>query len=117
MKTLIRQTIVILLSFIPFATNAQNDSIKEKITSHFDKYFGLEREIIHVQLDKDVFLSDEQIWFKGYVLNRKTKTPFSLTTNVFAVLMDQQGNKMEEQLVFSSGGSFSGNLKLGKRYC
>ncbi len=116
MKTLIRQTIVILLSFIPFAGNAQNDSIKEKITSHFDKYFGLEREIIHVHLDKDVFLSDEQIWFKGYVLNRKTKTPFSLTTNVFAVLMDQQGNKMAEQLVFSSGGSFSGNLKLGKKY-
>ncbi|AWI24614.1 hypothetical protein [Flavobacterium pallidum] len=116
MKKFIRQSILTFICLISLLSFSQTDSTKQEISSRFTDYFRLYRESIHVQLDKDLFLSDEQIWFKGYVMNRKTKTPFLLTTNVFAVLTDQQGNKMEEQLVFASGGSFSGNIKLGKQY-
>ncbi|AWA28815.1 hypothetical protein HYN48_01205 [Flavobacterium magnum] len=116
MRTIIRQSALLLISLTSFLSFSQNDSIKKEISSRFTEYFRLYREAIHVQLDKDVFLSDEQIWFKGYVMNRKTATPFLLTTNVFAVLTDSQGNKVDEQLVFASGGAFSGNISLGKKY-
>jgi hypothetical protein len=116
MKKFIRQLIFILLSAVSSFSYSQTDSIKGQLTTRFNDYFALDRETIHAQLDKDVFLSDEQIWFKGYVLNRKTRTPFLLTTNVFAVLMDQEGNKIVEHLLFSNSGSFSGNIKLDKKY-
>lgn len=116
MKQIIRQSIFIFCICLPIITYAQTDSIKNQIASHFTNYFSLEREAIYVHFDKKTFLSDENIWFKGYVLNRKTKTPFLLTTNVFAVLTDQQGNKIDDWLLFSNNGSFSGNIKLKQGY-
>lgn len=45
--------------------------------------------------------------------NKKANTPFFETTNVYAAMYDQAGNRIQEQLVFAFGGSFSGRFKLG----
>ncbi|WP_298155282.1 hypothetical protein [Flavobacterium sp.] len=114
MKKTIRLCFLITL-FLSAFIYAQNDPVKEKLVGYIQDYFSLDREIIHVQLDKNIFFSDEQIWFKGYVLQRKTKKLFASTTNVFAVLLDADGNKVSEQLVFANSGSFSGTIKLTEK--
>jgi len=85
---------------------------KETITKSFADYFFLERENIHLHLDKNVFLTNEEIWFKGYVFHRKNNLPFLITSNVYAVLIDQEGKKMSQKLLFANNGTFSGNFKL-----
>ena len=109
--------------FATISTFAQeNNAAKEAILSKIDDYFLLDRENIHVQFNKDIFFTSEDIWFKGYVYNRKAKAPFKVTTNVFLSLIGENGKKIKEQLVYAQNGSFSGNfdadptLKSGTYY-
>ncbi|RZJ31516.1 MAG: hypothetical protein EOO48_01880 [Flavobacterium sp.] len=89
---------------------------KEKILTAVSNYFNLDRESIYAHFNKTIFFSNESIWFKGYVFNKKNNTPFFETTNVYGVLYDDDGNKLKEQLCFSYNGTFSGDFKLDKSY-
>ncbi len=91
-----------------FAQSTPEIRLKKVITD----YFLLERETIHTQFNKNVFLTGESIWFKGYVFHRKTDKPFYSCTNIFASLMDNEGNEIENQLLYGNMGSFSGNFNL-----
>lgn len=86
---------------------------KEQIAKALSNYFHLERENIHVHLDKKIFLTSEKIWFKGYVFHRKKNMPFFATTNIYATLLDQEGNTIDTQLLYGSLASFSGSFPLG----
>ncbi|RZK02801.1 MAG: hypothetical protein EOO46_18295, partial [Flavobacterium sp.] len=92
---------------------SQNNSevSKAKIASVFENYFNLEREAIHLHLNKTIFLNNESIWFKGYIINRKNSKPF-FTSNIFVLLLDENGKQISEQLVFASNGVFSGKIEL-----
>lgn len=92
---------------------AQNQ--KETAEKAVTEYFKLERENIHVQLDKAVFTTTEQVWFKGYVFHRKKNLPFFTTVNVIASLMDETGKVLQTQLLYSYIGSFSGSFKLNDK--
>lgn len=89
---------------------------KEKISNAITNYFQLERESIHLQFDKNIFFTNEKIWFKGYVFDRKNNIPFVNTSNVFIQLLDENGNKLNQQLLYANEGTFSGNLKLKEDY-
>lgn len=106
-------TCLFLLSlFSSIFCNAQNSEKKQQIAKAVTDYFHLERENIHVHLNKNVFLTSESVWFKGYVYHRKAGIPFFATTNIYASLIDEQGNILNTQLLYGSIGSFSGNFKL-----
>ena len=102
-------TALVLLSALVCA----QDTSKSKILSSLENYFYLDRENIHVHFDKTVFFTEEDIWFQGYVFNKKANTPFIETTNVYAVLFDRSGGKIQEQLIYANQGSFLGKFKLG----
>ncbi|HYD91603.1 MAG TPA: hypothetical protein VEA37_08980, partial [Flavobacterium sp.] len=96
-------------------TIAQEDK-KDLIAQAITDYFHLERENIHVHFNKNIFLSDEKIWFKGYTYYRKGGIPFFATTNIFATLMDDKGKEITTKLFCGSMGTFSGNLDLGESF-
>lgn len=102
--------VALLMASIPTFSQGNNTS-KEAISNKINNYFLLDRENIHVQFNKGVFFTSEDIWFKGYVYNRKTKSPFKVTTNVFVSLIAENGTKIKEQLVYAQNGSFSGNFE------
>lgn len=91
------------------------DIVKKQIQDKLSSYFLLERENINLHLNKTTFLTNEKIWFKGYVLNRKTHQPFYNTTNVFALLYDEKGNKVFEKLLFANNGTFTGKFELTEK--
>ncbi|RZK84296.1 MAG: hypothetical protein EOO98_16850, partial [Pedobacter sp.] len=107
-------TIMSFLLFLCASSFAQEDK-KEKIAKAVTDYFALERENIHVHLDKNVFTIDEAIWFKGYVFHRKKNIPFFSTINVFAALLDEEGKVVDSHLAYSNIGSFTGSFKLSKK--
>lgn len=107
--------LLLLLSFsAPLLSNSQ--TTKESITTTFENYFETERENIHVQLDKNIFMTSEAIWFKGYVYNKKLGLPFYATTNVQVQLLDESGNIVTTQLLYAMSGLFSGKISLGKEF-
>ncbi|KGO87638.1 hypothetical protein Q765_05775 [Flavobacterium rivuli WB 3.3-2 = DSM 21788] len=105
----------LLLTFNCLNTNAQ-DTKKETIAKVLTDYFFLDRENIHVQSNKSIYMANEQIWFKGYVFHRKKNLPFFTTINVFANLIDDTGKIVDTQLIYANIGSFTGNFKLNSSF-
>jgi hypothetical protein len=100
----------VLLFITPNAIAQENK--KEQIAKALTDYFFLERENIHVHFDKKTFVTNEQVWFKGYVFHRKKNIPFFTTINIYATLMDEDGKVIDTQLVYGNIGSFTGKFKL-----
>jgi hypothetical protein len=99
------------LLLISYTTSAQ-DANFEKIANSLEKYFELEREKIHIHLNKTTYITNEAVWFKGYVFDRKNAIPFVTTTNVFCEFFDSDGNKLLEKLIYASNGSFESNIEI-----
>lgn len=117
MQSIFRLHVVFIFFAATFSCYSQEtDSQKNFISKTIEDYFFLERENIHLQLDKSVFISDEDVWFKGYVYHRKEEVPFFTTTNIYASLYDENGNRIKDKLLFSSMGSFSGKFELGDAF-
>ena len=77
-------TITFLCLFLFSAPNLHaQDEKKDAIAKALNDYFFLERENIHVQLNKSIYTTNEQIWFKGYVFHRKKNIPFFTTVNIY----------------------------------
>ncbi|TDD78740.1 hypothetical protein [Flavobacterium caseinilyticum] len=102
--------IIFLVSSAIFSQNHE-ETAKSKIGVVLENYFKLDREAIHIHLNKSTFLSEETIWYQGYIVTRKTTKPF-YTSNVFVLLFDENGKQLSEKLVFADNGVFSGHIKL-----
>ncbi len=87
---------------------------KSKIATILNNYFDLEREAIHLHIDKTTFINCEAIWYQGYIINRKTSMPY-FTTNVYVLLWDEKGNQLSEKLIYATNGTFSGKIDLGPK--
>lgn len=101
-----------------FCTYSQEISDQEdsEITKHISSYFSLDRENIHIQFPKKIFFTNEKIFFKGFVYNIKTGIPSVMTTNIYATLYNEQGEKVSEKLFYSSNGSFTGDFELNNSF-
>ena len=102
--------VTLLVSSVIFS-QPNEETVKSKIGAVLENYFKLDREAIHIHLNKTTFLSEETIWYQGYIVNRKTTKPF-YTSNVFVLLFDENGKQLSEKLVFADNGVFSGQIKL-----
>ncbi|WP_298221183.1 hypothetical protein [Flavobacterium sp.] len=100
--------------WLTLAANAQSGLTpnQEKISNTLTEYFAMDRENIHLHLNKNTFLTNEQIWFKGYIIDKKNKTPFTKTSNVYTVLYDDGNQKISNQLYYAENGMFEGLIKL-----
>lgn len=103
--------ILIILGLYP--TNCLAQDKKDAMDKALTAYFALDRENIHVHLDKNIFLAGEETWFRGYVLQRKLKLP-NQTTNVYGALIDETGKVLKTDLFYCVYGDFAGNIKLDK---
>jgi hypothetical protein len=112
-----QKSILLIILFITVTVvKCQNstDETKLKIATTLENYFDLERESIHLHLDKTSFINNESIWYQGYIINRKTNKPY-FTTNVFVVLYDEKGNQISEKLQYASNGVFCGKIILSPK--
>jgi hypothetical protein len=94
---------------------SQNSSNQEKIKSNLEDYFHFERENIHVQFNKTLYVSNENIAFKGYVFNKQNNLPNLNTTNVQLVVYDPNGLVIQKQLLHAAFGTFEGIVTLDKK--
>lgn len=88
---------------------------QEKITAALNDYFKMDRENIHLHLNKDLFLTNEAIWFKGYIIEKKTNIPYTPTSNVYISLIDINGQKIQTQLFFAENSVFDGTINLNSK--
>lgn len=105
-----RQILFCLLT-LPLWAQPALTPVQQKIAVSLQTYFAMDRENIHLHLNKNIYLTNDRIWFKGYVTEKKNR-PTHYTTNINLNLWDDNGQKISSQLYFAENGLFDGYLNI-----
>lgn len=95
---------------------SQTVSNQEKIKNYIETYFNYDRELIHVQFNKNIYVNSEDLAFKGYIWSRNNSTPHPNTTNVQLVIYNEQQEVVQKQLLFTNKGTFAGGIHLNDKF-
>ncbi|WP_396171485.1 hypothetical protein, partial [Flavobacterium sp.] len=112
MKQAISIILILLTRTLLFSQNAE---IPQKIKTNLEDYFHFERENIHVQFNKTIYISNENIAFKGYVFNKQSSVPNLNTTNVQLIIYDAQGEVIQRKLLYTTLGTFDDIVTLDEK--
>ena len=99
-----------------FQSFSQTISTQEKINNSIETYFNLDREIIHVQFNKNIYVNNETLAFKGYVWSKNNNTPHANTTNVQLVIYNEQQEIVKRLLLYTAKGTFTGGINLNDKF-
>ncbi|WP_281226695.1 hypothetical protein [Flavobacterium aquiphilum] len=110
---LIIKTFCLLFFFQSFSQTVSN---QEKIKNYIDTYFNYEREIIHVQFNKNIYANSEDLAFKGYVWSRNTNSPNNNTANIQLIVYNEKEEIVLQQLLFTNKGTFAGGVHLNDKF-
>jgi hypothetical protein len=107
-----------LLYFFFFCFNcfAQEKNNQDKIKNLLDSYFLDDREIIHAQFTKTIYLNNEDVAFKGYVFSKNNNAPHLSSTNIQLVIYNEQQEVVQKQLLLATNGMFLGGIHLNKNF-
>lgn len=90
-------------------------SNQENIKNLVETYFHYDRENIHVQFNKTVYVNNEDLVFKGYVINKNKFLPAN-TTNVQLAIYDENKKLVQKQLLYTALGTFEGGIHLNEKF-
>lgn len=108
-----RKTFLFLISILSSSLFAQISG-NTKIDESLINYFKLDRENIYLHLNKSTYLSNEIIWFKGYITEKKESKLNFETTNVYISLLDENNLEITNQLFYAANGVVIGQIKINE---
>lgn len=112
MKTILRFCIFL----VSLSCFAQTMTQQEKIKALLEAYFDQDREIIHVQFNKNQFLNTEHLAFSGYVFSKNNNLPAINTSNIHLIVYNEAQEVVQKQLLFATNGMFSGGIHLNDTF-
>jgi len=111
-----RAAFIIICSLFFFQSNSQNSNSQKAIANCLENYFQYDREIIHVQFNKNKYVNNEDIAFKGYICSKNNTLLAENTTNIQLIIYDSQRQIIQKQLLFASKGTFVGGIHLDDKF-
>lgn len=72
----------------------------EDVLSNYEQNGTIPREIVYLHLNKNTFLEGEQLAYKGYLWDRTNKRPANTSKNLYVRLKSNEGQVLDEQMVF-----------------
>lgn len=105
-----------LFIFLPLLCSGQSEEVLPEPQSSLTSYFKMPRESIHLHLNKTVYVEGEEIWFAGYIFNRKIEKPFQETANIYVGIYDSIGNQKDKFLFLGREGYMNGNIYIDSNY-
>ena len=109
-------TLTTILFLFPLLAISQSNTVVPKTEEALSTYHEKPRESIFLHFNKTDYVQGEEIWFSGYVFNRKTKKPFKETTNIYVGIYDSIGNQLDKRLFLGRDGYLKGNFFLDSTY-
>ena len=103
-------------AFFFFYISSSQQKDVDVLKESYNTYFALPRETVYLHLNKTIFLKGEEIWFSGYVYNRRTGLPFTETTNLYCGIYDNEGKQLTKELFYVENGSVSGHFKIPSEF-
>ncbi len=106
MKNHLFGLLTLLLSVFPVFSQEKDTNVVEANAS----YFNIPRETLYLHVNKSIYITGEEIWFKGYAYDRQNNLPSLNTTNFEIEIFDEQGNEVYDGVFMGNNGSFQGNI-------
>lgn len=101
-------TKLIVCIFCLFSLNSGIAQNTIDLSSSYDNYINLPREVAYAHLNKSLYVKGETLGFSVYVFDKNTKNPSKQTTNVYAVISDKDNKPVKEQMIWAKDGKASG---------
>ena len=86
------------------------------LDTSYDNYFTYSRIIPYLHLNKTSFIKGEEIWFKSYILNQQTNKLDTITTNLYCIIYDKNGNQKKKKLLRVKNGVAHGSFKIDSTF-
>ena len=108
----------IIVFFVLFflATSAQEKDNHHIILNSLKDYYSLASENIHLHFNKNNYTTNETIWFKGYIIDKKSNGLNYQTTNVYVRILDKDKNEVTNKLFLANNGIIIGQFKLDNSF-
>jgi hypothetical protein len=71
--------------------------------------------MIHVQFNKNKYVNNEDIAFKGYITSKNNTILAESTTNIQLIVYNDQRQIIQKQLLFASKSTFAGGIHLNDK--
>nr|WP_321232716.1 hypothetical protein [uncultured Psychroserpens sp.] len=107
--------ICLLLLCITFSFGVYSQENTDVITS-YTTYSKLPREVVYVHLNKSIYIKGECIGFSAYVLDKNTKKPSSITTNLYCTISDKNNTVIKSQMVKVKDGYAIGTFDVNQDF-
>lgn len=104
-------TVLYLMSISLPSVYAQITSLPE-LQQTYSNYFQLNREYIHLHLNKTKIAPKENIWFSAYTYDLRTNLPNPTTTNLNVTLFSEDGEQIDYKTIFIDKGFGNGHFNL-----
>ncbi len=103
---------LVLLNLIGFSLQAQDANLA-RITKKIDEVTSKNaQEKVYLHLDKPYYAIGDDIWFKAYTINAKTKQPSSISRILYVELITEKDSIAKQLKLKMSGGITWGDFKL-----
>lgn len=115
--TSLRRAILLLsVIFLSQFSFAQQDYSQKNIDSTFVNYAQPYQEVMYAHLNKTKFIMGESIGYTVYAFNKKTKLLSSVTSNIYAVITDENNKVVKEQMIKAENGIANGEFSIDKKF-
>ena len=104
--------LVFLLSSF-FGSFAQEQN---KVLDAYNNYTETAREVAYLHLNKSNYITGETIGFSAYVIDKASKKPSSITTNLYCIITNKNSKVIKEQLVKINNGVGSGTFDIDSTF-
>ena len=110
--------LLLLLIFIVtgFPISAQGmlseETIKSRLTTPYENYFAVNREMIYTQFNKSRYIIGEDIWFTSWILNPENKRLSLTTTKLYVELWSCEKKLVSRKIILVNGGTGSNYIHI-----
>lgn len=98
----------IIIGLIVFDLKGQTNNIEKSFKEYSDTF----EEVAYTHLNKSTYIKGEIIGFTSYVLNKKSKKPSEITTNLYCVITDVNDKIIKEKLFHVIKGTTSNIFEI-----
>lgn len=110
MKQFLTTIVAIFVFYV--SSQAQSNDKHSLFLPPLKSYFTIDRENIHLHLNKQIYITNETIWLKGYIVDKKNAKPFVPTTTVYVNLIDSDGKIVSTKTLYADNSLFEGHISL-----
>ncbi len=109
----LRFSCILFFSFFSFIY-AQDNYVS--ILDSYEDHLSEMREVVYLHLNKSIYIKGESIGFTAYILDKDSKNPSMLTTNLYISLEDENGKLIRQKLLKAQNGVVANVLEMDSSF-